>query len=1472
MTIPCAGTTTGSTASATFSKAASTSGALGANGGGGISRSTTTTPTPSNRLPLSSLTAGSSSRHHDKNANSSISSDVQIGSAPWLAARIGLHGRQNELRQLYQAYQRTVGHPPPMTNKRNNNGSSSSSSDPTNHSDVVDNDDDDVVSSFSDRPPEVVFASNHGNIDDDEGEEKQKQNRKQRRKSGCSEFVLLQGLPGVGKTHLVQQSFVKYFNDNDHGGGDGHDNQNDQVFFVRGKFEQLRSQQPYSAIHEAFSMLCRQLLSKDKTFVNCMIEQFLALGHGGGGKRRRSHASPSTSSSQQQQIIFEMFPVLREAIGYDNFNNRHMMGGGLMASSESLSLAVSGNTSQTSLSSSLLSEVGDTEETTNQFHFAFRNFLKAVTNYKPIVLFIDDLQWSDIDSLDLLKALLVDKSIKKFLVIGSCRSNEIGPGHYLNVFRNDLEKLDVPTSTMVIGNLQRDDVSQLIQDTFHFQQNRPQQRSQPQPLAVEVQEEQDCGGGGCGAAAVASVAAACKDGKAVSRAADEEKGEEGKNGVADNHGNHDDSAENDKTNTNNNAGGDEEDGSNVQMEERAQKKRDGGQDKEDGTVPLLQQVSSKVYESTRGNSFHVFRLLQYLLSEELLYYNTISKNWECKLSQLVEREFPPSVEDLITLEMHKQQNSVIQLLKIGAALGTYFDDYTVSLILRSGVDTLMRDEWGEDDIPTFPPGTTLVATSNNDEDSSSNDRSGKFSTCSTSEDFSIMSDSKLTSSSTSSSTSLRKTFQKTSFESLSMFRSALESAVAGGFLYENGKLGYQFCHDKVRRAAYDLIDEQTRPMYHLAIGRLMVQNASPTKRKKRRQRSSAKQSVGMVSRDDISKFVERQLFVAVDQLNRGRELIVDEEELVQLVSLNLRAAEHAASSASFLSSKALLEVGREVLDRITNDDEPPWQSSDDHYELYIRLATRQADVEMALGHHDAGEKQVKAVLQHARKKSETYPVQYALIRSLSLQEKFLESFKLSRSVLQELGVYPKMFIPFQAIRGYNGANKLLNQHTDEQIVMLQRTTDSEITFAMQLLRNFSNNAFMSQRMMDFLLGVVTRIKMTFDKGLTDESSYAFASHAVSLLIFGNQAGAVRCAGLATKLMESNVGNHLDGLVYFIVHRFVNSWSHPPAEVMRGYRRGYIASMNCGDVEAAFVNWYQSIWHAFDYGCELRQLLQSLEDNVGQAGLYGCKGIVRPGRLFVKCLKQVAGIEPLDWEEMASFKAGEEFEVQTLVFAYLVWLFAAVFFRKHSLAERLAQKLSKVASHDVAYNVLNLRLYYTGLVASAQAFETGKSKYIKQLRKCEKELADHVETKGKNCIHRQLILKALCVAHEGGSDLASIQTYFETAIAAAKKASCIPDVALAYEVAAEVMMKKQDAPSADQYLVEAYVHYLQWGASRKAREMETVHSTVVQGSQVKPTTKSSDWINVDLISSATSSTQTCDNEVDREEQSREISGK
>jgi len=223
----------------------------------------------------------------------------------------------------------------------------------------------------------------------------------------AAELVLIGGYPGTGKTRLVEAFRDHLIKAQNQGNCS-------RCYFLSGKADELLSSEPYSSLGSAFSVLCSDLLSNNEAETLLIRESILeAVGREG-------------------EVLTDVIPGLVELIG---------------PQPDSL-----GSTTKNSL---------------NRFKYIFQKFVRAVsTRERPVILFLDDLQWSDAASLDLIATFITDPTLRHFMFIGSYRDNEVDDDHPLAATLDTIRKNGKAFVTVSLGNLALNEITEFVGDTL----------------------------------------------------------------------------------------------------------------------------------------------------------------------------------------------------------------------------------------------------------------------------------------------------------------------------------------------------------------------------------------------------------------------------------------------------------------------------------------------------------------------------------------------------------------------------------------------------------------------------------------------------------------------------------------------------------------------------------------------------------------------------------------------------------------------------------------------------------------------------------------------------------------------------------------------------------------------------------------------------------------------------------------------
>jgi transcriptional regulator with GAF, ATPase, and Fis domain len=105
-------------------------------------------------------------------------------------------------------------------------------------------------------------------------------------------------------------------------------------------------------------------------------------------------------------------------------------------------------------------------ESKNRFHLSCQQTLRALaTPDHPLVFFLDDLQWADQSSLELIEGAL-EKGMGNFLLVGAYRDSEVDERHPLLHSLARIEEKEIPVETVTLGPLELADIEQLVADAL----------------------------------------------------------------------------------------------------------------------------------------------------------------------------------------------------------------------------------------------------------------------------------------------------------------------------------------------------------------------------------------------------------------------------------------------------------------------------------------------------------------------------------------------------------------------------------------------------------------------------------------------------------------------------------------------------------------------------------------------------------------------------------------------------------------------------------------------------------------------------------------------------------------------------------------------------------------------------------------------------------------------------------------------
>lgn len=186
-------------------------------------------------------------------------------------------------------------------------------------------------------------------------------------------------------------------------------------YFLAGKFDQFQRNTPYAAFLQAFQAGLVQILTESEATIEHWRTRLLtALGNNGS-------------------VLAAVLPEVELILGKQP---------------PAVSLSPT--------------------EAQNRFLATFLNFLAVWAHPDhPLVLFLDDLQWADSDSLKLLQMLFTVNPIPNLLMISAFRANEVSTVHPLTLVLEEIHKSDTTVTELQLRALDQDTVTRFVADALH---------------------------------------------------------------------------------------------------------------------------------------------------------------------------------------------------------------------------------------------------------------------------------------------------------------------------------------------------------------------------------------------------------------------------------------------------------------------------------------------------------------------------------------------------------------------------------------------------------------------------------------------------------------------------------------------------------------------------------------------------------------------------------------------------------------------------------------------------------------------------------------------------------------------------------------------------------------------------------------------------------------------------------------------
>eukprot|EP00539_Tryblionella_compressa_P018743 CAMPEP_0178860114 /NCGR_PEP_ID=MMETSP0747-20121128/1570_1 /TAXON_ID=913974 /ORGANISM="Nitzschia punctata, Strain CCMP561" /LENGTH=1094 /DNA_ID=CAMNT_0020526545 /DNA_START=320 /DNA_END=3604 /DNA_ORIENTATION=- len=381
--------------------------------------------------------------------------------------------------------------------------------------------------------------------------------------------------------------------------------------------------------------------------------------------------------------------------------------------------------------------------------------------------------------------------------------------------------------------------------------------------------------------------------------------------------------------------------------------------------------------------------------------------------------------------------------------------------------------------------------------------------------------------------------------------SPLKILVKKGKLTRDKKDGtYTIGSNALKAAAYNLIDQELKPAFHLEIGlRLM--------------------------RTLCHEELDDRLFCVVMQLQNGLSLIPDQATKYKVAALFVRAAEKAALTFSFQASLRALNTAYDLL------GPNHWE---DAYELTIVIYNYLAEMQFQLNDNERVDKLLDDIDKNGREQcTHTLQAYVTQVHVLGVRGQPGAAIDKGMAILSSLGVHlPTKPRKLSLIWSLSKLGREVKRKSSEMLRRLPRMTDPQKLTAMQVLNLLFLDTFLHRREL-WPFVVLKMMKLSLESGLSAISSVAFAGYGALLCIVGRGEEGQRFGKIALDLVElfdaNSFRSRCIGLVYGCILPAVQPWRNSIDHLREGHRLGLMT----GDIEFAMFNANLAIAFMLDDG-------------------------------------------------------------------------------------------------------------------------------------------------------------------------------------------------------------------------------------------------------------------------------------------------
>lgn len=738
-------------------------------------------------------------------------------------------------------------------------------------------------------------------------------------------------------------------------------------------------------------------------------------------------------------------------------------------------------------------------------------------------------------------------------------------------------------------------------------------------------------------------------------------------------------------------------------------------------------LSRYVFGRTQGNPFYVTQLLKNLNQDGQLYFEPEEREWRYELTENIKKVSDHQLVDMVVSRINRLPPASKHLLQFAACVGSRFNVQQLTSVMARIEEGLTESIIKQRLAPAIESGLIISKNQWSDYD------------------------------------------QRTS------------SSISN----------YEFLHDRVQQAAYDLAPPHKQQQHHLQIGYCLLDQLSEEQQ-------------------------HEQLFDIANQFNSGIEQLPDDKRLTA-ATICLQAAQKARQATAFESAVFYADLSIRLLGSVD-----AWA---EHHELRFEQGLVLAECEGLCHRFSQSEQQINELQQHAKSVEEKIKLLLIQMNLVELRGQYLESIDVLLGGLALLDMHIPRDPQQQAEELGQLLQELPSRFEDINAQNLMATSETESPhhlLVMRLLMRLWTPCYITGQRNLLALVSIYLVNYSLKHGRNEITPFAYCSFALVYGFLKND----HCLAYQFGLAGAELAKECDNLIvrnrsYFLFSISINNWQNPVSKSRYWLENAFDCAIEAGDQVYASYAAYYLITDGFIQGRALtevasdcRQYLTFLEKQktpLFNVGLSFCRTIESTCDEDVGyAFDQLQFLK--DYHQIPVFMAGYDF--------------GSLCSRFWSNQNKDLQNVAHSALVTVQANLHGTLKVPETLFLSSMGFlqchtDTPLTNWdeLKQIiHHNQQQLKLYTDNCTSNYLHKYLLIQAELAALD--DQPLEAMDLFEAAIETAGESHVLHIEALANERYARFWVSQSRTQIAAIYIKRAHYLYFHWGNRSKTQGLET----------------------------------------------------